>query len=252
MLGLPGIVRACLFDLDGVLTNSDALHASAWAEVFDDLLLRHTEKTGWHFRPFDKGDEYHAYLEGRPRLEGIHAFLESRGIRLPEGRRDDPQEADTAYGLANRKSEALERGLLHHGVTAFPQVRRYLEAAGQAGLARAIISASANTLTMLESANLATLVEARVDAEVIHVEALRSRPAPDVLLAACRSVDVEPQQAVAFTQSPAGIAAARAAGVLVIGIAAEAQADVLHGFGADQVVPSLAALLDHRLIDERQ
>ena len=96
MLGLPGTTKACLFDLEGVLTDSALLHAWAWGEVFDEFLLRLSDKTGWHFIPFDRDADYRAYLDGRPRLEGIHAFLDSRGIRLPEGRPDDPEKADTA------------------------------------------------------------------------------------------------------------------------------------------------------------
>jgi HAD superfamily hydrolase (TIGR01509 family) len=249
MLGLPATVRACLFDLDGVLTNSGILHALAWAEVFDEFLLRQTEKTGWQFRPFDADADYRAYLEGRPRVEGIHAFLDSRGLRLSEGRPSDLPSTDTAYALAKRKSEALARGLGRHGVTALPEVRRYLEAAGHAGLQRAVISASATTLQMLESAGLATVVEVRVDADAIAMEGLRSRPAPDVLLAACRRVGVVPDEAVAFTQTPAGIAAGRAAGVAVIGIAEGPQRDLLAGFGAERIVPSLGALLDRQLAD---
>ena len=167
MLGLPGTTRACLFDLEGVLTDSAVLHAWAWSEVFDEYLLRLSDKTGWQFIPFDRDADYRAYLDGRPRLEGIHAFLGSRGIRLPEGRPDDPDEADTACGLARRKGEALTGRLRQHGVTALGGARRYLEAAGRAGLKRAVVSASASTLPMLELAGLATLVEDRVDADVI-------------------------------------------------------------------------------------
>ncbi len=247
MIGLPTNVRACLFDLDGVLTDSGILHAWAWAEVFDDFLLRFTEKTGWHFVPFDHDADYRAYIDGRPRLEGVHAFLGSRGIRLPEGRPADPAQADTAYGLAKHKSEALERGLRQRGVTALAGSRRYLEAAGHAGLKRAVISASASTLPMLELAGLATLVEEHVDADLIRVEGLRSRPAPDVLLSACRRLDIRPDQAATFTHDPAGIAAGRAAELTVIGIGDSAQGELLHGFGAEHVVPSLGALLDRQL-----
>jgi beta-phosphoglucomutase-like phosphatase (HAD superfamily) len=249
MLGLPVTVRACVFDLDGVLTDSSLLHAWAWAEVFDELLLRLGETHGWHFIPFDRDADYRAYIDGRPRLEGVHTFLASRGIRLPEGRPDDPAESDTAYGVGKRKNEALTRGLQRRGVNAVAGARRYLDAAGRAGLARAVVSASASTLQMLELAGLATLVEACIDADAIRVEGLRSRPAPDVLLAACRRVGVRPDEAVAFTQSPAGVAAAHAAGSIVIGVGERGQAELLTGFGAERVVPSLSALLDPRLAE---
>jgi HAD superfamily hydrolase (TIGR01509 family) len=246
-LGLPAHVTACLFDLDGVLTDSGALQALAWGEVFDDLLLRHAERTGWHFIPFDRDADYRAYIDGRPRLEGVDAFLASRGIRLPEGRPDDPAEADTAQGLARHKSETLARGLHERGVSALDGARRYLEAAGHAGLARAVVSASTRTLQMLELAGLATLVEDRVDAGVIQAEGLRSRPAPDLLFSACRRLGVSPEQAVTFTHSAAGVAAGRAAGMEVVGVGDAGRQELLTGFGATRVVPSLAVLLDRRL-----
>jgi HAD superfamily hydrolase (TIGR01509 family) len=251
MLGLPAGAGACLFDLDGVLTDSAVLHALAWAEVFDEFLLRLAGKTGWHFIPFDRDADYRAYIDGRPRLEGIHAFLDSRGIRLPEGRPDEPAQADTAHGLARRKGEALGRGLHRRGVTALAGARRYLEAAGHAGLGRVVVSASTSTLPMLELAGLATLVEQRVDAEVIRAERLRSRPAPDLLLLACRRLDVRPEEGVTFTHSAAGVAAGRAAGLAVIGVGEGTQGELLQCAGAERIVPSLGVLLDPRLADRR-
>jgi sugar-phosphatase len=149
--------------------------------------------------------------------------------------------------LARRKSEALVRGLSLRGVNAVAGARRYLEAGGFAGLERGVVSASTRTLPMLELAGLAALVEERVDADVILAERLRSRPAPDLLLAACNRLGVSPDETVTFTHSPAGIAAGHAAGLGVIGVGAGEQAELLHGFGAELVVPSLASLLDRRL-----
>lgn len=247
MIGLPATTKACLFDLDGVLTDSAILHAWAWAGVLDEFLLRVGEKAGRHFIPFDKDADYRAYLDGRPRLEGVHAFLGSRGIRLPEGRFDDPADADTACGLAKRKGDVLARAVRERGSTALAGARRYLEAAGHAGLKRAVISASANTLPMLERAGLATLIEQRVDADVIRTEGLRSRPAPDVLLVACRRLGVAAEEAVTFTHSAAGVAAGHAAGLAVIGVGDGARGELLQGFGEERVVPSLSVLLDRRL-----
>jgi beta-phosphoglucomutase-like phosphatase (HAD superfamily) len=251
MLGLPNHVRACVFDVEGVLTNGGALHAWAWGEVFDDLLLHLSGQTGWQFVPFDRIGDYGAFIDGRARLEGIHLFLTSRGIRLPEGRFDDPAEAHTAYGLAKRKGEMLARGLRLRGVDALPGAVRYLEAAGRASLQRAVVSSSTSTLPMLELAGLATLIEERVDADAIRAEGLRSRPAPDQLLVACRRLDVRPEEAVSLTHSPAGIAAANAAALAVIGVGDGTRAELLEGFGAERVVPSLDALLDRRLTDPR-
>jgi HAD superfamily hydrolase (TIGR01509 family) len=247
-LGLPLSVRACLFDLDGVLTDSAALHAWAWGEAFDEFLLRLSDKVGWQFIPFDRDADYREYLDGRPRLEGVHAFLGSRGIRVPEGTPDDPGQADTACGLGSRKGDALARGLHQRGVTALAGARRYLEAVGHAGLKRAVVSASTTTLPMLELAGLATLVEERVDAEVMHAESLRSRPAPDLLLATCRRLGVQPEEAVTFTHSAAGVAAGHTAGLAVIGVGDGAQEELLRGFGAERVVPSVSSLLDSSLV----
>jgi beta-phosphoglucomutase-like phosphatase (HAD superfamily) len=253
MLGLPATTRACLFDLDGVLTDSAVLHAWAWGEVFDEFLLRLSEKTGWHFIPFDRETDYSAYIDGRTRLEGIHAFLDSRGIRVREGRVEDPARADSAdgldsaEGLAKKKGEVLSRGLRQHRVTALAGARRYLEATGHAGLGRAVVSASTSTLPMLELAKLATLVEERVDAEDIRSEGLRSRPAPDLLVVGCRRLGVQPEEAVTFTHSAAGVAAGHAAGLGVIGVGDRAQRELLQGFGAERVVPSLSVLLDRQL-----
>jgi beta-phosphoglucomutase-like phosphatase (HAD superfamily) len=247
MLGLPATVLACLFDVERVLTDSSRLHAWAWGEVFDDFLARLGETTGWHLVPFDRVADYRAYVEGRSRLEGVHTFLRSRGIRIPEGRSDDPSDAASAHALSRRKGELLGRRLQERGVTALPGARRYLEAARRAGVKRAVVYESASTLPVLEQAGLAPLVDAHIDAAVISNEGLRSRPAPDILLAACRRLDVLPEHVVTFTSTPAGVVAGRAAGVLTIGVGDDALSETLEGFGAGQVVPTLGALLDPRL-----
>jgi HAD superfamily hydrolase (TIGR01509 family) len=242
LLGLPRETEACLFDLEGVLTDGARLQAWAWQVVFDDLLQRLAEQVGWRFAPFDRDADYRAYLDGRTRLDGVYAFLESRGISLPVGSPLGPLDADTAHGLAQRKGDVLARRLHPRGVNALEGARRYLEAAGQAGLPRAVISASSTTLPMLELAGLATLVDQRVDADVMVAEALRPRPSPDLLLVACRRLGVEPGRAVTLTHRAAGVVAGRAAGLHVIGVGEGADAELLAGAGAE-VVPSLATLL---------
>lgn len=244
LLGLDASVEACLFDLDGVLTDSGSLHATAWGTVLDDFLLRLSGPVGWQFIPFDPDRDYRAYIEGRSRSEGVHAFLASRGIRIPEGGGGDPPDADTASGLAKRKGDAVVRAVEREGVTARPGVRRYLEAAGRTGLKRAVVSASASTIPMLQVSGLAPLIDSWVDAAVIAEEGVRTPPFPDLLLAACRRLDVRPDVAVMFTHRPGGVAAGRAAGMRVIGVGEAPQDELLLGFGADLVVPSLSALLD--------
>jgi HAD superfamily hydrolase (TIGR01509 family) len=247
-LGLPDAIEACIFDLDGVLTDSGLLHALAWAETFDPFLLQFAEKAGWLFIPFDRGHDYREYLDGRPRLQGVNAFLVSRGIRLPVGRPEDTATTETACGLARRKSELLSRALHARGVAVLGGARRYLEAAGRAGLGRAVVSASTRTLPMMELAGLDALVEVRVDAETILSGGLRPRPAPDLLLAACERLQVDPHAAVTFTHSAAGIAAGDAAGLTVVGVGRNAEAELLRLYGANSVVGSLGELLDRRLV----
>ncbi|HEX6762108.1 MAG TPA: HAD family hydrolase [Gaiellaceae bacterium] len=248
LLGLDRSVRACIFDLDGVLTASASLHAAAWQETFDELLARHHERSGERFgpwRPFDVQHDYDRYIHGRPRIEGVHTFLASRGIRLPEGRTDDPPGVETAHGLSNRKNAALRRRLADDGVSAFDGATRYLELTSEAGLLCAVVSPSANTRSILGRAGLLDLVDVVVDGEVIDRERLRGRPSPDAVLSACRLLRVEPSSVVTFETTLAGVAAGRAAGVqAVIAVDRSGRAATIAEHGAVRIVPDLANLID--------
>ena len=191
------------------------------------------------------------YLDGRLRIEGVHAFLASRGIHIAEGRPGLTRALRLRTGSPH-KGELLDHGLRQHGLAVLPGARRYLQATDYAGLGRAVVSASTSTLPMLELVGLGHLVEARLDADAMRREGLRARPAPDLLLAACRRLGVAPEDAVALTHSGAGIVAAHSAGLAVIGIGIEPRAELLRDFGAERVVPSLSALLDSRLADAQR
>ena len=248
-LGLPASVRSCVFELDDVLVGSAALHREAWTHTLNELVeSRFDTAYGRLTAPFDPQIDYPKHIAGRPRLEGVRAFLASRGIRLPEGRSDDPAGAETVHGLANRKNEWLALLLERRGVDAFDGVRHYLELAHDAGLSCAVVSASAHTAEILEKSNLAELVDASVDAETIAAENLRNRPAPDRLLAACRKLHVEPRRAAAFETTEAGVAAARAAGFAsVVAVSPAGDADRLRQLrhaGADVAVRGLGSLLE--------
>jgi beta-phosphoglucomutase family hydrolase len=248
MLGLPPEVLACVFDLEGVLTGTASIHAAAWAETFDEFLSHRLEQAGERFgafRPFNPATDYFEHIHGKPRVEGVHAFLASRGIRLAEGRPTDLPGTETVHGLANRKNEVLLRLLDREGVQAYDDTRRYLEAAREAGLYLAVVSASANTSTILEHAGLAELIEARVDGNTMLAERLRAKPAPDTLLAACRKLGVSPGCVAAFEPTEEGVAAAREAGIgVVIGVNRLDVRGVVDLGGADRLVPDLVALLD--------
>ncbi|GAB3947574.1 hypothetical protein GCM10027614_43070 [Micromonospora vulcania] len=135
MLGLPAHVTACLFDLDGVLTQTARVHNAAWTETFDEFLRERAEATGEAFRPFDPGPDYNRYVDGRPRADGVRSFLASRGIVLPEGDPDDLPTADTVNGVGNRKNVLLLERLRTSGVEVYPGSVRYLEAAAAPGCA---------------------------------------------------------------------------------------------------------------------
>ncbi|HZS29844.1 MAG TPA: HAD family hydrolase [Gaiellaceae bacterium] len=239
-LGLPPTIEACVFELDGVLVASTNLHMEAWRRAFDELLGPRIEATYRRLTaPFDPHLDYPAYVEGRTRLDGVRSFLASRGIRLPEGSPGDPPGSETVHGVANRKREQFDLLLSHHGVRAFEGCRHYLSLAHDAGIAAAVVSASAHTHEMLERGGLASLVDAIVDGETFDADRLRE---------ACRSLDVEPEHAAAFVAGRAGVEAARAAGFgYVVAIAPDTQAAVvreLHGLGAGAVVPALASFLE--------
>ncbi len=244
MLGLPPEVVACVFDLDGVLTASAAVHDAAWAETFDTFLLEQAERHHRPYIPFDRQRDYRALIAGKPRRDGVRAFLASRGISLPEGSPDDLPGDPTVFGLANRKNLRLRQHLAHEGVAAFKGSHSYLEAARMVGVRRAVVSPSANTAAFLERAGLDRLVEVRVDGNTIEAEHLRPKPAPDMLLAACRFLDVDPEQVATFETTTAGIAAARGAGVrLTIAVDRTGESETLHASDADRVVTDLAELL---------
>lgn len=249
-LALPTPIRSCVFELDDVLLGSAALHREAWARTLNELLAsRSFMSHGQLIAQFDPRTDYPEHIEGRPRLEGVHTFLASRGIRLPEGRPDDPAGAETAHGLANRKHEWLDTLLEQQGVAAFDGVRHYLELAHDAHMTCAVVSASAHTEEMLELSGLAELVDGCVDAETIEVERLRDRPFPDRLVAACRTLRVAPFRAAAFETSQAGVAAARAAEFFWV-VAVDPSGDPdrlrqLHHAGADLAVRGLGELLEH-------
>jgi beta-phosphoglucomutase family hydrolase len=245
VLGLPAHVTACLFDLDGVLTQTARVHNAAWTETFDAFLRRHAAATGAEFRPFDPGPDYNRYVDGRPRADGVRTFLASRGIVLPEGSPDDPPDADTVNGVGNSKNVLLLERLRTHGVDVYPGSVAYLEAASAAGLRRAVVTASANGREVVAAAGLEPLLEARVDGLVARAEGLRGKPEPDTFLAGARLLGVDPRNAVVFEDALAGVAAGRAGGFgYVIGVDRVGQADELLAHGADVVVTDLADLLD--------
>jgi beta-phosphoglucomutase family hydrolase len=245
MFGLPDGVKACLFDMDGVVTQTAVVHAAAWKEMFDDFLRARAESTGTEFVPFDAHAEYDAYVDGKPRLDGTRSFLESRGIELPEGTPDDPPGTPTIYGLSNRKNALVLAKLAAGGVQVYEGTVTYIRSVREKGIATAIVSSSANTNQILDSAGLAGLFDVRVDGLIAMERGLRGKPAPDTFLAAATELHMAPSQAAVFEDALAGVEAGRAGHfALVVGVDRVGQADALSKHGADIVVKDLAELLD--------
>lgn len=244
-LGVPDTIAAFLFDLDGVLTSTASVHAAAWQAMFDDYLRRRAERDGTEFTPFDLRQDYGTYLDGKLRADGTRSFLASRGIELPEGAVDDPPDAETVNGLGNRKNELVLEIIRSGRIEAFPGARRYLEAVRDAGLPRAVVSASTNCREVLAATGLTELLPVVVDGTVARERGLPGKPAPDTFLAAADALGVDPRYAAVFEDALAGVAAGRSGGFgLVVGIDRAGRPDALREQGADVVVTDLGDLLD--------
>jgi beta-phosphoglucomutase family hydrolase len=237
-LGLPDGIRACLFDLDGVLTDTASVHRKAWKEMFDKYLTDRAQRGGDRFVAFDIDADYETYVDGKKRDDGVRSFLSSRGITLPD---------DEVEKLGSSKNELFQQTLHTDGVEVFEGSRRYLEAVSDAGLAVAVVSSSANTREVLDITGLAKFIEVRVDGVTMREENIAGKPAPDSFLRAAQLLDVTPDQAVVFEDAIAGVAAGRAGDFgFVVGVDRVDHAAELRANGADIVVGDLAELLDAR------
>jgi beta-phosphoglucomutase family hydrolase len=243
--GLPPEIEACLFDLDGVLTDTARIHRRAWAAMFDEFLRERAETHGEPFVAFDPVADYDDHIDGKLRYDGVRAFLAARGIELPDGEPSDPPGAETVCGLGNRKERAVLATIERDGVTAFPGSVRYLEAVREAGLHRAVVSASSNCRPVLQRAHLDGLLETVVDGRVARAADLRGKPAPDTYLEAARRLGVAPRRAAVFEDAIAGVEAGRAGGFgIVVGVDRAQAVRMLLAHGATVVVSDLADLLD--------
>ena len=245
MCGLPVGILACLFDMDGVVTQTALVHAAAWKQMFDDFLRQRAEQTGEKFVPFDSSRDYDQYVDGKPRLDGTRSFLQSRGISLPEGSPGDKPGSPTVEGLSNKKNDLVVEKIRTDGVKVYQGSIRYIKAVRAAGLRTAIVSSSANTVDVLNAAGIADLFDVRIDGAVAKERHLAGKPAPDTFLAAAHDLGVTPAQAAVFEDAQSGVAAGRAGHFAsVVGVDRVGQAEELLEHGADIVVKDLAELLD--------
>ena len=235
--------EAVLFDLDGVLTATARLHAAAWTRLFDDYLARRAAARREPFRRFEPRD-YARFVDGRPRYDGVRAFLASRGITLPDGATDDPPGRETICGLGNRKQAFFRETLASEGVDAIPGTVAVVRHLRRHGVRRAVVSSSRNCAAILDAAGLAGLFELQVDGVVAERQGLAGKPAPDTFLHAARAMGVAPSRAAVVEDAIAGVAAGRAGGfALVVGIDRGGAPGDLARAGADLVVTDLADTL---------
>jgi beta-phosphoglucomutase family hydrolase len=246
---LPSRTLACLFDLDGVLTRTASLHATAWKAMFDGFLAEHARRQASAFIPFDAVSDYERYVDGRRRDDGVRTFLASRGIDLPDGSDDDPPGAWTVKGLGRLKNDDVLARIQGGGVEVFDGSVDFVRRARAAGLRTAVVSSSANTRDVLRVTGMEDLFDARIDGVAARERGLPGKPAPDTFLAGARALDVVPARAVVFEDATAGVEAGRAGGfALVVGVDRSADPDSgarareLREHGADVVVRDLSEL----------
>ena len=215
---------AVLFDLDGVLTDTAALHAACWKRTFDEVLDE----------PFDAERDYLAHVDGKLRHAGVRDMLRARGVEPGDGMVD---------AIADRKQALVERALAEDGVEAFPGSVALVRRLRRAGVRTAVVSSSANCDDVLRAAGIAELFELTVDGGDVARLGLRGKPSPDGFLEAARRLDVAPRHAVVVEDAIAGVAAGRAGDFgLVIGVARSATPDALRAAGAHVVVGDLGEL----------
>ncbi|HEX6141186.1 MAG TPA: trehalose-phosphatase [Geminicoccaceae bacterium] len=244
------VLEAVLFDMDGVVTDTASAHAAAWKEAFDAFLAARSAAEGTVLVPFDARRDYLAYVDGRPRLDGVRGFLAARGIDLPEGSAEDPPGHATVAGLGNLKNRAFHDWLRRHRVRAFPGSVALIRTLRSAGIRTALFTSSRNADAVLASAGLQDLFDVRVDGRLMAERKLPGKPDPAIVLEAARRLGVPPERAAVVEDATAGVAAGRRGGFgLVVGVDRGGNRPALLEHRADLVVDDLANLM---LDEERQ
>lgn len=235
---------AVLFDLDGVITDTASIHAACWKQMFDEYLQKSATLRGEAFRPFDLALDYRLYVDGKPRFDGVRDFLESRGIRLPEGGPDDPPQTETVGGLGNRKNELVNKIIEDLGVEPYEGSIKLIRWLCQHGFKIAVVTSSQNCTAVLRAAGLDEFFDVRVDGNTIVAEHLAGKPSPQTFLTAAKLLGVEPSRAVVVEDALSGVEAGfNGKFGLVIGVARKGNADELRRHGAHLVVNDLGELV---------
>lgn len=233
--------RALIFDMDGVITDTAALHARAWKQMFDEVLEGRVDNAGEAHGPFDIDHDYHTYVDGKPRLQGLRAFLDARRIDMPWGDPSDPVGTESVHGLGLLKNRILLELIEENGVEVFPGSVLLAGQARLAGLRSAVVTSSKNGPLIMERSGLLGLFDALINGNVAAELSLKGKPQPDIMIEAARRLEVDPQETVLFEDALAGVEAGRAAGMkLVVGVARSGNEEQLRKEGADVVVDDLS------------
>ena len=236
---------AVLFDLDGVITDTAAMHAACWKKMFDQYLQKRSMQKGESFRPFDLVEDYRLYVDGKPRFDGVRDFLTSRGIQLPEGNPDDSPDTETVRGLGKRKNALVSEIIESKGVEAYAGSVQLIDQLRRHGFKIAVVTSSENCTAVLRSTKLDGIFDARIDGEMIETQHLAGKPAPDTFLMAAKLLGVQPKRTVVIEDAISGIqAAVNGRFGFVIGVARKGNAKELRQQGADLVVNDLAELVE--------
>ncbi len=235
---------AVLFDLDGVVTKTAKIHAACWKIMFDEYLTKRSVRTDETFQPFDIITDYTLHVDGKPRLDGVRDFLQSRTIILPEGLLDDPPQTETVYGLGNRKNKLVEEKIESDGVEVYEGALAFLEYVRGEGISTAVVTSSQKCHAMLQAAGIEDFFEVKIDGNTIVQQHLAGKPAPDSFLKAAEMLDVQVKRAVVVEDAISGVQAGISGGFgLVIGVARKDNAEELKIHGAHIVVTDLRELV---------
>ena len=233
-------MAAVIFDLDGVVTRTERLHAEAWKRLFDEYLETRARRTGEPLRPFELRSDYRSFVDGKPRYDGVAGFLASRGITLPFGLPTDPPETETVCGLGNRKDRYFRAALAEKGGDPYPTTLALIEQLRKRGVRTAIVSSSRNCQAVLEAAGIEALFDAKVDGLDAEELALPGKPDPAVFVEAARRLGVDPAEAAVVEDAIVGVEAGRRGRFgLVVGVDRAQQSEALRHAGADVVVHDL-------------
>ena len=229
--------KAVIFDLDGVITQTAAVHSAAWKKMFDEFLKKHASENNESFKEFTHQQDYLNYVDGKPRYEGVASFVESRGIKLPYGDPSDDPDKETICGLGNRKDRKFNETLKTDGVKVFPSTTAFIKELHARSIRTGVASSSKNCKNVLEAAGLEHLFETRVDGAVSAELKLKGKPRPDIFTKACDNLGVAYEESVIVEDAVSGVQAGRNGRFgMVLGIARENNHNELRKHGADVVI----------------